>query len=103
MKSNSAIIYYKLLTGLTMIFDEIPTGLGKTGRMFLSDYDNVVPDILVLGKALGRGILEIATVLSNRNWTLPQIMRLATTLIKNSCHLTGCADDHRYHRRLKLD
>ena len=49
--------------GTLLIFDEIPTGLGKTGRMFACDHDNVVPDILVMGKALGGGILPIAAML----------------------------------------
>jgi 4-aminobutyrate aminotransferase len=38
--------------------------LGKTGRMFACEQDGVVPDILVLGKALGGGILPIAAVLA---------------------------------------
>lgn len=46
--------------GALLIFDEIPTGLGKTGRMFACDHDGVTPDILVMGKALGGGILPIA-------------------------------------------
>ena len=46
--------------GSLLIFDEIPTGLGKTGRMFACDHDDVVPDILVMGKALGGGIVPIA-------------------------------------------
>jgi 4-aminobutyrate aminotransferase len=46
--------------GALLVFDEIPTGLGKTGRFLACDHDGVVPDILVVGKALGGGILPIA-------------------------------------------
>jgi len=49
--------------GALLIFDEIPTGLGKTGRMFACEHDDVVPDILVMGKALGGGILPIAATI----------------------------------------
>ena len=49
--------------GTLLIFDEIPTGLGKTGRMFSCEYEDVVPDILVLGKSLGGGILPIAATI----------------------------------------
>lgn len=51
--------------GALLIFDEVPTGLGKTGRMFACDHDAVVPDLLVMGKALGGGILPIAAVLAH--------------------------------------
>ena len=49
--------------GTLLIFDEIPTGLGKTGRMFSCEHDDVTPDILVLGKGLGGGILPIAAAI----------------------------------------
>ena len=47
-----------------LIVDEIPTGLGKTGRFFAHDHDEITPDIIVLGKALGGGVLPIAAVLA---------------------------------------
>ncbi|MDA8050133.1 MAG: aspartate aminotransferase family protein [Rhodospirillales bacterium] len=50
--------------GALLIFDEIPSGLGKTGRMFAAEHERVVPDILVLGKALGGGMLPIAAVIA---------------------------------------
>jgi 4-aminobutyrate aminotransferase len=46
--------------GALLVFDEIPTGLGKTGRMFAFEHDGVVPDIVTMGKALGGGVLPIA-------------------------------------------
>ncbi len=53
--------------GTLLIFDEIPTGLGKTGKFFASEHDGVVPDIIVLGKSLGGGILPIASVIARRD------------------------------------
>jgi (R)-1-hydroxy-2-aminoethylphosphonate ammonia-lyase len=50
--------------GTLLVFDEIPTGLGKTGKMLACQHDGVAPDILVLGKGLGGGILPIAAVLA---------------------------------------
>ncbi|SEO12890.1 4-aminobutyrate aminotransferase apoenzyme [Pseudorhodobacter antarcticus] len=52
--------------GALLIMDEIPTGLGKTGRMFAFEHDDVIPDIVTLGKALGGGILPIAAVIARQ-------------------------------------
>ena len=46
-----------------MICDEIQTGLGRSGKMLCSDYDNVRPDMILLGKALSGGFYPISTVL----------------------------------------
>ncbi len=51
--------------GAKLIFDEIPSGLGKTGRFFAYEHFDVTPDIVVLGKALGGGVLPIAAVLAD--------------------------------------
>ncbi|MFI5151732.1 MAG: ornithine--oxo-acid transaminase [Chitinophagales bacterium] len=51
--------------GVLFIADEIQTGLGRTGRMLACDYENVRPDILILGKALSAGIMPVSAVLAD--------------------------------------
>ena len=48
-----------------MIADEVQTGLCRTGKMLACDYEQVKPDILVLGKALSGGVLPVAAVLAS--------------------------------------
>lgn len=50
--------------GALLIMDEIPTGLGKTGKMFAFEHDDIVPDIVTLGKALGGGTLPVAACIA---------------------------------------
>ncbi|PGZ98346.1 ornithine--oxo-acid transaminase [Bacillus pseudomycoides] len=48
------------------IADEIQTGLGRTGKLFACDWDNVSPDMYILGKALGGGVFPISCVAASR-------------------------------------
>ncbi len=52
--------------GALMIADEIQSGLGRTGTTFACEHDGVVPDIYLLGKALGGGIVPVSAVVSSR-------------------------------------
>ena len=44
------------LSGAMLVFDEVLTGFGRTGRMFALEHFNVIPDVIVLAKALGGGL-----------------------------------------------
>ncbi|HWG34440.1 MAG TPA: ornithine--oxo-acid transaminase [Gemmatimonadaceae bacterium] len=46
--------------------DEIQTGLGRTGRMFACDHEDVKPDVYILGKALAGGFYPVSAVVSSR-------------------------------------
>jgi ornithine--oxo-acid transaminase len=52
--------------GALMIADEIQSGLGRTGATFACEHENVVPDMYLLGKALGGGIVPLSAVVSSR-------------------------------------
>jgi len=49
------------------ICDEIQTGLCRTGKLLCCDWDNVHPDILILGKAISGGVLPLSCVLANKD------------------------------------
>ncbi|RVX38248.1 ornithine--oxo-acid transaminase [Nonomuraea polychroma] len=53
--------------GILMIADEIQSGLGRTGQTFACDHEGVVPDIYVLGKALGGGVVPVSAIAANRD------------------------------------
>jgi len=48
-----------------LIFDEIPSALGRTGKMYVCEHFDVEPDMLVIGKGLGGGVFPMAALLAN--------------------------------------
>ena len=52
-------------TGVLMMADEIQSGLARTGRTFACDHEDVVPDVYVLGKALGGGLYPVSAIAAN--------------------------------------
>jgi 4-aminobutyrate aminotransferase len=53
--------------GALLIFDEIPHALGRTGRMFTCENFGVMPDMLLIGKALGGGIFPLAALIARED------------------------------------
>jgi ornithine--oxo-acid transaminase len=51
---------------ILFIADEIQTGLGRTGKIFASQHDNVRPDMVIIGKALSGGFYPVSAVLADR-------------------------------------
>jgi len=61
-----------------MIADEIQTGFGRTGELFACDHENVKPDVILLGKALGGGVYPVSAVVSTRDIIGPEIIKPGT-------------------------
>ncbi|MBO8171919.1 MAG: putrescine aminotransferase [Bacillaceae bacterium] len=53
--------------GALLIFDEVQTGMGRTGKMFCAEHYDVVPDILCLAKAFGGGIMPAGAVVATED------------------------------------
>ena len=53
--------------GVLLACDEIQSGLGRTGRTFASDHEDVIPDLYILGKALGGGIVPVSAVVADKD------------------------------------
>ncbi|MFX0113378.1 MAG: ornithine--oxo-acid transaminase [Candidatus Hodarchaeota archaeon] len=58
---------------ILLILDEIQTGFGRTGKMFCHQHEGITPDVMLLGKALGGGLIPISAVISRK-----EIMKVFT-------------------------
>jgi len=61
-----------------MIADEIQTGFGRTGELFACDHENVKPDAILLGKALGGGVYPVSAVVTTRDIIGPDVIKPGT-------------------------
>jgi adenosylmethionine---8-amino-7-oxononanoate aminotransferase len=62
--TSAAVCDWCNRNGALMIADEVMTGFGRTGKMFASEHENALPDIMVLGKGLSGGYLPLAITLT---------------------------------------
>jgi ornithine--oxo-acid transaminase len=53
--------------GVLFIADEVQTGVARTGELLAVNHENVIPDILILGKALSGGVYPVSAVFANNN------------------------------------
>jgi len=53
--------------GVLFVADEVQTGIARTGQLLAVDHENVVPDVLILGKAISGGVYPVSAVLANND------------------------------------
>jgi len=58
-----------------MVADEIQTGFGRTGELFACDHEDVKPDAILLGKALGGGVYPVSAVVTTKDIIGPEVIK----------------------------
>jgi 4-aminobutyrate aminotransferase len=72
-----------------LVFDEIPTAFGRTGTMFVHEHYNIIPDIVVIGKGMGGGIMPMAAIIAREHLDVAKDISLGHYTHEKSA--LGCA------------
>jgi 4-aminobutyrate aminotransferase-like enzyme len=79
-------------TGTVLVFDEIQCGFGRSGRMWASEHDGVVPDLMTVGKGIGGGLALAAIVGRSELMTTWEPDTVTSTFLANALTAAaGCA------------
>ncbi|BBI31934.1 aspartate aminotransferase family protein [Cohnella abietis] len=75
--------------GVLLVLDEIPTAFGRTGKMFVHEHYDIVPDIVVIGKGFGGGVFPMAGIIAREGLNIAQDISLGHYTHEKSS--VGCA------------
>lgn len=75
--------------GVLLVLDEIPTAFGRTGKMFVHEHYDIVPDIVVIGKGFGGGVFPMAGIIAREGLDVAQDISLGHYTHEKSS--VGCA------------
>lgn len=78
-------------SGVMLIFDEIKSGMGKTGKMFACEFEQAEPDVLLVGKSLGGGVMPIGAMVAKRKWWTKVGLSFAMTSSSSAGNAFACA------------